>query len=1033
MHTTETGRLDSDKDFPLHSDNSNPTGIWSDGTTIWVADTGETTLFAYKLSDGSRSSSEDIDLDSSNSSPIDIWSDNTTIWVLNLLDAKIFAYKLSGGGRDSSKDIDVSSASTLPTGIWSDGKTLWVADGGSHPLVAWDLDKGDRVSARDFLLAERTGLAQKGAVWAYGRTLWITSPDQFKAFAFNVPNDDTSLSELTVSPRDIIGFTSGRYRYAVGMASTVTTATLSAVATDDDARVDYNPADADAETEGYQVTLSPGSNNVTITVTAEDGVSTQRYTLTIARGTTDIYGWKAVNDLDGLIAADNLFPVGLWSDGTSFYVADDLTQHIYVYNQDGTRDSSKEIALDTDAYHFNVGGIWSDGTTMWVVDYADHNPRMFAYALSDGSRDTSKEFLLDLANSAASDILSDGTTMWVLDTLEKKVFAYRLSDGLREASRDLDISESVLPSSFWSDGTTVWIGDLATFDLSAWDLASGNRSPDLDFQIPIETFVFNDTALWSDDNTLWIADGNQSKVFSFNMPPKTEVAFSASDYSVIEGNGVSVTVTLTTDPKREVTIPIVVTAVSASSDDYSGVPESLVFSDGETTKSFVFSATSDMLDEDSESVQLTFGTAPHRVSPKGQTSSTVTILDDDRAVVLTPSTLEVDEGDATGVTYTVQLATQPSETVTVTVTGHSGTDVTLDKTTLSFTTTTWDTPQTVTVKASDDADGADDAVTLTHTAAGGEYADVTATLAVTVVDDDRAIVLTPSTLEVDEGEATGQSYTVKLSTQPSEQVTVTVTGHSGTDLTLDKTTLTFTTTTWNNAQTVTVKASGDADGTDEAVTLTHTAAGGEYAGATATLAVTVVDDDRAIVLTPSTLEVDEGDATGETYTVKLATQPSQSVTVTVSGQAGTDLTLTGLSSTSTLTFTTTTWNNAPDGDGEGGAGRRRGRRLGDPHPHRRRGELRRRDGGSGRHDRRRRDGVGGPQQDGPLRHRGGRHRRDLHGEALPPAVGAGHGDGERPGRHGADAGQDHPDLHHHHLEQRPDRHGQGHRRRRRSG
>ena len=73
------------------------------------------------------------------------------------------------------------------------------------------------------------------------------------------------------------------------------------------------------------------------------------------------------------------------------------------------------------------------------------------------------------------------------------------------------------------------------------------------------------------------------------------------------------------------------------------------------------------------------------------------------------------------------------------------------------------------------------------------------------------------------------------------------------------------------------------------VTLTHTAAGGNYAGASADLKVTVTDDDRGIVFNPTSLTVTEGDADGETYTVKLATQPSAEVTVTVSGQAGTDL------------------------------------------------------------------------------------------------------------------------------------------------
>ena len=105
----------------------------------------------------------------------------------------------------------------------------------------------------------------------------------------------------------------------------------------------------------------------------------------------------------------------------------------------------------------------------------------------------------------------------------------------------------------------------------------------------------------------------------------------------------------------------------------------------------------------------------------------------------------------------------------------------------------------------------------------------------TVVDDDRAIVLSATSITVGEGDAVGVSYTVKLATQPSEQVTVTVTGHSGTDVSLDNASLTFTTGNWDTAQTVTVTAAHDADGSDDTATLTHTATGGNYAGETADL------------------------------------------------------------------------------------------------------------------------------------------------------------------------------------------------------
>ena len=116
----------------------------------------------------------------------------------------------------------------------------------------------------------------------------------------------------------------------------------------------------------------------------------------------------------------------------------------------------------------------------------------------------------------------------------------------------------------------------------------------------------------------------------------------------------------------------------------------------------------------------------------------------------------------------MKLVTQPSDTVIVTISGHDGTDLSLDKTTLTFTVDNWATAQTVTVKAGQDDDGANDTATLTHTASGGDYANLTVDLPVTVTDDDEAdIVLSEMDLTVTEGDAAGSSYTVKLATQPS--------------------------------------------------------------------------------------------------------------------------------------------------------------------------------------------------------------------------------------------------------------------------
>ncbi len=390
------------------------------------------------------------------------------------------------------------------------------------------------------------------------------------------------------------------------------------------------------------------------------------------------------------------------------------------------------------------------------------------------------------------------------------------------------------------------------------------------------------------------------------------VQFGATLYEVVEGAEQSVTVTLSADPERTVVIPITHTPRSGADSpaDYT-VQTSVTFNTGQMSKTITFTAAQDEVDDDGESVLLGFGAPlPGGVSLGTTVTTTVSITDDDEAgVVLSETGLTVTEGDAAGSSYTVTLATEPSGTVTVTISGHDGADLTLDKTTLTFTVDNWNAAQTVTVKASQDNDAANDTATLTHTASGGDYAGITADLPVTVTDDDTAgVVLSETDLTVTEGDAAGTSYTVKLATQPTGEITVTVSGHAGTDLTLDKTTLTFTVDNWDVAQTVTVTAAADDDGvTDAGVRLTHTVSGGGYASVSNTLPVTVTDDDEpAVVLSETGLTVTEGDAAGSSYTVRLATEPSGTVTVTISGHDGADLTLTN----NQLTFTTTNWDTA---------------------------------------------------------------------------------------------------------------------------
>ena len=89
---------------------------------------------------------------------------------------------------------------------------------------------------------------------------------------------------------------------------------------------------------------------------------------------------------------------------------------------------------------------------------------------------------------------------------------------------------------------------------------------------------------------------------------------------------------------------------------------------------------------------------------------------------------------------------------------------------------------------------------------------------VTIRDDDTAgVTVTPTEVSVVEGQSA--SYRVVLDSQPTGEVTITVAGHTDTDITLSGDTLTddaltFTAANWNIAQAVTVTAAHDDDTTD---------------------------------------------------------------------------------------------------------------------------------------------------------------------------------------------------------------------------
>ena len=221
--------------------------------------------------------------------------------------------------------------------------------------------------------------------------------------------------------------------------------------------------------------------------------------------------------------------------------------------------------------------------------------------------------------------------------------------------------------------------------------------------------------------------------------PIVTVMFAQTAYTVDEGGTQTVTVSVSADPERNMIIPITATPQgTASAADYSLGPSVTFTNGGALSRTFTFEAVQDLIDDDNESVKLGFGTMPDsRVSAGSPDEATVEINDDDVADFLfSPLEPSVTEADPSGGEYAVTLATEPTVEVTVTITGHSGTDLSLVNDTLTFTADNWTTPQTVTVTAAPDLDSDNDRVPLTHTGGGREYQGLARSLEVLIIDDD---------------------------------------------------------------------------------------------------------------------------------------------------------------------------------------------------------------------------------------------------------------------------------------------------------
>ncbi len=272
-------------------------------------------------------------------------------------------------------------------------------------------------------------------------------------------------------------------------------------------------------------------------------------------------------------------------------------------------------------------------------------------------------------------------------------------------------------------------------------------------------------------------------------------------------------------------------------------------------------------------------------------------------------------------TFTVVLDKAPFRTVVVNTvasqTGQAIPEISVGPAQLTFTTSNWHIPQTVTVAAVPDdrpeaTETATVRVTINKTLSSGEYHSVAdETLSVTILDDDDpAFTVTESGGSTVTTEAGGtDTISVVLAKEPSANVVLKVTSGDTGEIAVTTPSngqLTFTPANWDTAQTVTLT------GQDDALADGHQAVDIDIAVVAAssdpkwgqvpsqTIKATNQDNESVVMAMPANVRITEGES--GTYNLSLTVRPTHDVNVAITPGAGvtTDL--------AKVVFTQANWN-----------------------------------------------------------------------------------------------------------------------------
>ena len=367
------------------------TGLWGNIRFLWVG--AETRILTYDRFTKQARTDENFNI--LEKVITGLWSNNITMWTTSPSVDKLLAYNLVSKERDTTKDITLHSSNSDPRNIWGDNTTIWVLDGSIKTIFAYTIADGSRDTTKEFNVIDGINyidIVNAGTNYTSIPTLTIGAPvSGTTATATAIILAKGVIEEIIVDSGGS-GYTGTPVIRITGGSGSGATATATVI--------DGSISSINITNRGSGYLTAP-----TVDITGNGTGATATATISVGK----IIGYNITNPGSGygtgnvavtitggngsgasLIAkADYPYNRGIWGDNTTIWVSNTLTKKLYAYTiTSGNRDSTKDFILIDD--NDSPWGIWGSDNypngIIYVAQYkVDTQPFIYAYRMSDKS------------------------------------------------------------------------------------------------------------------------------------------------------------------------------------------------------------------------------------------------------------------------------------------------------------------------------------------------------------------------------------------------------------------------------------------------------------------------------------------------------------------------------------------------------------------------------------------------------------------------------------------------------------------------